>query len=157
LRNRVNPACFVLAAACLAITPVSAEAMTITGPGIVAWTQMVVDAHTAPDPEPAGHLVVHAITTEKTCPAVMADGAPLTMEIREAPSANFPVTMCQATPPAGAHLITVGGTVLPAEPVRLRRIIVIGDTGCRLKGPLTQDCNDVRRWPFPLVAAHAAE
>ena len=33
---------------------------------------------------------------------------------------------------------------------------MIGDTGCRLKGDLTQDCNDVRRWPFPLVAERAA-
>jgi predicted phosphodiesterase len=67
------------------------------------------------------------------------------------------VTTCQATPPAQARHIKVAGVALQAKPARLERIIVIGDTGCRLKGPLVQDCNDVRRWPFPLVAAHAAD
>ena len=43
---------------------------------------------------------------------------------------------------------------LPHRPPR--RILVFGDTGCRVLGPAIQACNDPRRWPFALVAAKAA-
>jgi hypothetical protein len=33
---------------------------------------------------------------------------------------------------------------------------VLGDTGCRLKGSSTQDCNDPVKWPFAIVARLAA-
>jgi len=125
-------------------------------PVLFAWTELVGDEHTAPDPQPTGHAVVRAITSAATCPAASADGQPLHLTVREAASKTFPVTTCQALVPAGAHKVTVAGIALAPKPARLQRIVVIGDTGCRLKGPLTQDCNDVRRWPFPLVAAHAA-
>jgi hypothetical protein len=36
------------------------------------------------------------------------------------------------------------------------RILVIGDTGCRLKGSLVQPCNSPTEWPFPNIAQHAA-
>jgi hypothetical protein len=156
MRNRADRIAVVLAACGLAVGLSSAPAQTGGKSAVVAWTQMVGDAHTAPDPEPAGHLVVRVITPEKTCPEATADGARLALEIRQAVSANFPVTTCQANVPPGAHTIVAGGIPLSTAPARLQRIIVIGDTGCRLKGALTQDCNDVRRWPFPLVAAHAA-
>jgi hypothetical protein len=57
---------------------------------------------------------------------------------------------------AASRSIGVGDITLANSPARLQRIIVIGDTGCRLKGIEAQDCNDPGRWPFPLVAAHAA-
>jgi len=125
-------------------------------PVLSAWTQLVGDEHVAPDPHPTGHTVLRVITAANTCPSAQADGKPLHLTIRQAASAAFPVTTCQGTPPASAQHITVAGITLETKPVRLQRIIVIGDTGCRLKGPLVQDCNDVKRWPFPLVAAHAA-
>lgn len=37
------------------------------------------------------------------------------------------------------------------------RLVILGDTGCRVLGPLVQDCNDpVAGWPFARVAALAA-
>jgi hypothetical protein len=33
---------------------------------------------------------------------------------------------------------------------------VLGDTGCRIKPPALQDCNDATKWPFPVLAASAA-
>ncbi len=36
-------------------------------------------------------------------------------------------------------------------------ILVIGDTGCRLKGSLVQPCNDERQWPFAAIAGLAAK
>ena len=125
-------------------------------PVLAAWTELVGDAQPTPDPKPTGHTVVRVITSASSCPAATADGHPLALTVRQGASAAFPVTTCQGTPPASAIHVSVAGMSLAMEPARLQRIIVLGDTGCRLKGPLVQDCNDVRRWPFPLVAARAA-
>jgi predicted phosphodiesterase len=35
-------------------------------------------------------------------------------------------------------------------------VVVIGDTGCRVKGARVQDCNDPAKWPFQRVATGAA-
>jgi rubredoxin len=35
--------------------------------------------------------------------------------------------------------------------------VLFGDTGCRLKGTIVQDCNDETQWPFRSVAEHAAK
>jgi hypothetical protein len=37
------------------------------------------------------------------------------------------------------------------------RILVLGDTGCRLKGSVVQACNDPAQWPFAGLAAAAAK
>jgi len=116
-------------------------------PVLAVWTELVGDDHTAPDPQPAGHTVLRVITEASACPAATADGHPLRLAVRQASSAAFPVTTCQATPPAAARTLTVAGVTLATMPAHLERIIVIGDTGCRLKGPLVQDCNDVKRIP----------
>jgi hypothetical protein len=36
------------------------------------------------------------------------------------------------------------------------RIVVVGDTGCRIKGKELQDCSNPKEWPFPKIAAKAA-
>jgi hypothetical protein len=125
-------------------------------PVLSAWTELVGDDRVAPDPQPTGHTVLRVITSAATCPSATADGKPLHLNVRQGASPMFPVTTCQATPPAAARHIHVAGVTLNTTPARLDRIVVIGDTGCRLKGPLTQDCNDVKRWPFSLVAARAS-
>lgn len=37
------------------------------------------------------------------------------------------------------------------------RILVFGDTGCRIKGKALQDCGNPADWPFPRIAARAAK
>jgi len=145
----------LLAVASLSAAQTAAPAKP-RNPVLAAWTQLVGDGHAAPNPQATGHTELRVITSASTCPPATADGRALHLSIRQAPSPAFPVTTCQATPPTTARLIAVAGITLNTEPARLRRIIVIGDTGCRLKGIEMQDCNDPRRWPFPLVAAHAA-
>lgn len=125
-------------------------------PILAAWTQLVGDDHVAPDPNPTGHAVLRVVTTALSCPTAQAGGRPLPLALREPATRAFPVTTCQANVRAGVSQINIAGISLHAEPARLNRIVILGDTGCRLKGPLVQDCNDVKRWPFPLVAAHAA-
>src|SRR5262249_38731670 len=50
----------------------------------------------------------------------------------------------------------VAGARLELAPVTPRRIVILGDTGCRVKGAAIQACDDPKAWPFPQVAAHAA-
>ncbi|HMH65768.1 MAG TPA: metallophosphoesterase, partial [Rhizomicrobium sp.] len=47
-------------------------------------------------------------------------------------------------------------TVLPLPVANPQRILVLGDTGCRIKGAALQACNDPAKWPFPQLAAAAA-
>ena len=150
------PSAILLAASvglCIAQTASPAKPQK---PVLSAWTELVGDEHVASDPQPTGHTVLRVITSAATCPAATADDKPLRLTVRQVASPLFPVTTCQATPPATARRIAVAGITLNTKPIRLQRIIVIGDTGCRLKGPLVQDCNDVKRWPFSLVAERAA-
>jgi hypothetical protein len=48
-------------------------------------------------------------------------------------------------------------TILERDAAIPRRIVVLGDTGCRIKPPALQDCNDTTKWPFPVLAASAAK
>jgi len=48
-------------------------------------------------------------------------------------------------------------TAPAAAPKRApERILVLGDTGCRIKGSLVQPCNDPVQWPFAALAQSAA-
>jgi hypothetical protein len=121
----------------------------------------------------AGAPIARAVTTAATCPAIVIDGRTTTMAVRapygaiplrgKAHSASFhadavsnPVLSCETPLPAGAKQVTVAGQPLPLPAPEARRIVVIGDTGCRLKGKEFQDCNDPQAFPFARVAASAA-
>lgn len=104
----------------------------------------------------ADGVSVRAIVTGADCPTASVDGRPLTMSVRQASSVEFPVTTCQATVPPGARCATVDGRRLALAPRKLKRIVVIGDTGCRLKGAQVQDCNDPKLWPFSTMTRNAA-
>jgi hypothetical protein len=73
------------------------------------------------------------------------------------PSA-FPVLVCEKPIPAGARRAAVAGVALPLPKANPRRIVVLGDTGCRIKASdnAFQACNDVDQWPFAAVADAAA-
>jgi predicted phosphodiesterase len=77
------------------------------------------------------------------------------MTVRAAANANFPLT-CAAAIPSGAAHADVGASALPLPAANPQRILVLGDTGCRIKGAALQACNDPAKWPFPQLAAAAA-
>lgn len=103
--------------------------------------------------------------TDGACPNATFDGVPTAMAIRSEPAmrfenvkpAAFNVTGCEVGMPRATKSASVEG-----EPVNLphpdpRRIVVFGDTGCRIaKGDRVQACNDPKSWPFPEVARRAA-
>lgn len=81
----------------------------------------------------AGSVEERFLTDAITCPAGMAE--------RAEPNEAFPVRVCDEEGEA---------------PAKLDRIIVIGDTGCRIKDMRAQACNDPRQWPFAEIARRAA-
>ena len=111
-----------------------------------------------------GGSSVRAISDE-ACPSVVFDGTSVQMNIRSDPAqtfggvkpAQFPVRGCEVSVPAGAIAATLEGTVLPLVRPNPRRIVMFGDSGCRLFPTYpVQACNDPNAWPFPKVAAAAA-
>lgn len=99
---------------------------------------------------------VRAIVAGVECPVASVDGKPLAMTVRQASSAEFPVIACQLAMPVGARSAMVGGETVLLAPAKVDRIVVIGDTGCRLKGAQVQDCDDPAKWPFSQVTKNAA-
>jgi len=96
------------------------------------------------------------VTTAAMCPVLHTDKGDRTMAMRAAATANFPL-VCAAPVPAGAASASIAGTALPLPVANPQRVLVVGDTGCRIKGAAMQACNDPAKWPFPQVAAAAAK
>jgi len=116
-----------------------------------------------------GQVVARAITSAETCPAILIDGTAEQMQTRAAPGvalarpkqakpSAFPVRVCEAAVPRRARLASIGGQALPLPADSPRRIVVLGDTGCRIKQAdhAYQDCSDPAAWPFRSVADAAA-
>jgi predicted phosphodiesterase len=91
-----------------------------------------------------------------SCAKVVADGTVLTSEMRGKVDGDYPVQTCIAHAAATSRQITVDGLAAPVLSSDIKRIVVLGDTGCRLEGSFTQDCNDPVKWPFATVARLAA-
>jgi hypothetical protein len=90
------------------------------------------------------------------CPIVVADGNTIEARQRGAADGDFPITVCGATVPLATQKLSLGGNAVPTVPGTINRIVVIGDTGCRIEGKALQDCNDAKQWPFPVIAKRAA-
>jgi hypothetical protein len=123
-----------------------------------------------------GVRVARLVTPAATCPAIRVDGAAATpMSERVAPAtlalrptiskpeytkaSEFPVRVCEAVLKPTAKSASIDGVALPVPPARIDRIVVIGDTGCRLKASenLAQACNDPAAYPFARIARRAAD
>jgi hypothetical protein len=96
------------------------------------------------------------VTSAAACPEALVDGAHAPMQRRAGPTADFPVTVCQLPLPKGAARVVVDGRALPLPTADPRRIVIFGDTGCRLKGSDIQNCDKPADWPFATVARLAA-
>ncbi|CAN5205466.1 metallophosphoesterase [soil metagenome] len=108
------------------------------------------------------------------CPPLTVDGRDIAMAVRAEPAdlplrptkstvenskaSRFPVRACEADLPPATRTAKVLGRALPVPAGRIRRIVVIGDTGCRIKASdnAVQDCNVAAAWPFAEIAERAA-
>jgi hypothetical protein len=121
-----------------------------------------------------GQPVARAITAAATCPAIVLDDQAQAMSVRaqaqtlaqrptlssltdSKPSA-FPVLICETRIPAGVKTASIAGRALHLPKAAITRIVVIGDTGCRIKNAdhAYQACNDPAKYPYAQVAAQAA-
>ena len=106
---------------------------------------------------PGGQQVVRLVTDQHRCPDVQVEGRDVALAVRARPSPpDFPVLMCEARLPADARDAVVGTQRLLPPPPRPEKIVVVGDTGCRVKTGLVQACNDSAAWPFAQIARSAA-
>jgi len=120
------------------------------------------------------HAIVRVLTQGQACPGISWDGrADSPMALRAAPAtiparsggaqlenkdAVFNVRVCEAPWPARARQASVAGHAIPAPQAHIQRIVIIADTGCRMKGSENafQPCNDPQQWPLAQVARSAA-
>ncbi len=121
---------------------------------------------------PDGQRIARVVTEIKDCPALFVDGHVQEMTVRSPagtaplrPTASkpeftkpsaFPATVCEATIAPDVRQVSVHGWLLPLPPKTIKRIVVIGDTGCRIKGSDVQKCGDPTAYPFAAIAAAAA-
>lgn len=120
---------------------------------------------------PNGTLDARAIVDGTLCPEISVDGHDWVMDSRAAPGPDF-LLVCRAELPAGAHSASLVFRKTASEPPAAardldivplplpvadpQRILVMGDTGCRIKGKTLQACSDPQQWPFPEMAAEEA-
>jgi hypothetical protein len=128
--------CALLSLFCL--LPIAAQAEDS------AWVQATANGYEA-----------RLVTAQPACPVLHTAKGDSPMTARAAATADFPL-VCAAPIPPGTTSATVAGITLPVPVADPQRILVLGDTGCRIKGAALQACNDPAKWPFPQLAAAAA-
>ena len=121
-----------------------------------------------------GEAVARALTRDSKCPVMRIDEREVAMEVRALPESLplrptisatadskpsvFPLLTCEKNIPGYAKTAMIGKQLLPLPPKQIKRIVVIGDTGCRLKksDKAFQACNDSKLYPYAQVATAAA-
>lgn len=122
-----------------------------------------------------GRAVARAITRAETCPIIEIDGVGHVMQVRAHPGqmakrptasspedskpSDFPVLVCDRSLADAAFTARIGSRILPLPRLPVKRIVVLGDSGCRMKksDQAWQACNNEGQWPFRLVSEAAAE
>lgn len=127
-----------------------------------------------PDPEalvytwmllgPDGKHFARAVTDQGRCPKIKIDGREQVMALRAkggGPKGFEAILSCETEVSKFANNVTVAGKKLKLLNKQPSRIVVIGDTGCRMKPGDYQNCNNVlgltTSWPFPQIAAQVAK
>jgi predicted phosphodiesterase len=132
-----------LAAVFVAFAPYAAPAQILAGP----WVELGADNNLSV------RVVVGSGVT--ACPAVLADGKESEARQRGAADGDFPITVCTAEVPLGTQKLSIGKVDVPVLPATINRVVVIGDTGCRIEGKALQNCDNTDEWPFPVIAKAA--
>jgi hypothetical protein len=150
---------------------ICAAAMVLPAPAMAAAGLVSAYVLVGPDGAP----VARALTTAPACPSLRVDGRGKPMAIR-APAETIPLRptrssvqqskpsifaelTCEAAIPKRARRASIAGQALPLPPRQIRRLVVFGDTGCRIKASdkAFQECADPAKYPFALIAATAAK
>ena len=124
---------------------------------------------------PDGVAIARAITSADACPPIVLDGNAQAMMVRVPPGtaplrstvsapadskpSAFAIIICERSVPIGTMRATIGPRALPLPKLEPERIVVLGDSGCRLNKAFSvwQPCDDMAAWPFASVATTAAQ
>ncbi len=123
-----------------------------------------------PVPDPAYYWVelgpdnltlARAIMLNNNCPAITVDGTSFPMQPRgtASPPGFSAITVCEYPLPAATGSAAINQLPLALPSAAPTRIVVLGDTGCRVKGSDIQDCTGQgtgEKWEFAEVAASVA-
>ncbi len=145
----------VCTCACAQTAAPSYSAFVIQGERGIAMARVITDAASCPILNlDQGNVPMQLRAAAETIPLRATRSAPA-----DSKPAAFPVLTCEAVIPDGTLSAAVYGQALPLPAKTVQRIVVIGDTGCRLKKSEAayQACNDQRQYPFTRIAAQAAE
>lgn len=110
-----------------------------------AWVQAI----------PGGRELRLAVSADD-CPTVKVDGVQRATSRRIGRDGAFAVTVCALPLAPSARAVEAFGATIAVAPTLPQRIVILGDTGCRVKGKKVQACDDPRQWPFAQVARFAA-
>lgn len=120
-----------------------------------------------------GKAIARAITLDSQCPSIRQDGVSQRMQVRavaateahrqtvakaeDSKASVFAVLTCEMPLDAAAKSASIEGVPLALPKLVPQKIVVIGDTGCRLQksGSYFQGCNDASQWAFQTVAKTA--
>jgi hypothetical protein len=98
------------------------------------------------------------VLAPQTCPAAVAyDGGRAPMRMRAGAAPGFDEVVCDARIPETAKNVRVENVWLPAPAFGPQKIVVLGDTGCRMSQWEQQNCGDLADWPFPKIARAIAK
>jgi|GEM_PF-229887 len=117
----------------------------------IVWTELLPDAADA-----ASGLIARAIVArEAECPPLTVNGARWPMAMRaDGSDPDFAIKLCEAALPNDATA-QIGGVTFKQRPRAPSKIVVIGDTGCRITDYTAQPCDSADEWPFFRVAKAA--
>ena len=122
---------------------------------------------------PNDTVLLRAIETVPAngCPVAAVDGSPVTLAgrgniVQPTDPASYggksywPVLMCESAPVSafGHATASINGVALKMPVASPHRILVIGDTGCRVTAATsgTQNCNDPAQFPLQFLSNYAA-
>jgi hypothetical protein len=130
------------------------HAYTIIGDGGAASARVVTEDDRCPS-----IAIDDRPPVEMTLRAGKADIPPRKGEQEETKESRFPVLVCEHPLPKGARRARVDGVKLAVPVPSPKRIVFIGDTGCRMKASedAWQDCGNKAVWPFADVSRAAAK
>ncbi len=125
--------------------------------------------------------IARLLTPYAVCPSITVNGVSSPMTVRALPATEpwrttstdstvtaamtsgnskqsvFTSTTCELLLPAGATTATVAGINLPLPKPVVNRVVILGDTGCRISiGNVYQACGDPTQWPFSVIASATA-
>ncbi len=149
----------------MVLTLLAGCATSQPGADKISWAQLGPNSQTS---------LRTIVPGEAPCPDAQIDGTPTAMARRananpqadaqenSAFSPVFEVSSCELAVPPTARSAVVDGRYIPLPRITTRRIVVLGDTGCRIKVPAEgkadpiQDCANPDAWPWQKIATAAA-